>query len=499
MDHVPVFALFILVLPSSVLGSHLPQPVNLTMDSRYFVHLLSWQAGPESPEGLRYTVKVCSLCESWKTVEHCAKVKFPLRCNLTEVFSDPRETYYINITAILGNETSTPTSYDPFNPVKGTVLASPLLNVSPCNESLCVYLQSPSQRLDSLYMEFRYSLNVTSERGDSFPVNTRGLETVVLKDLAPGLRYCVSVGIKDHPADNSASTCASTTGAEQNFDLVIFVSLCLLVLMLLMCAPGLITSGTVCLKTQLPSVLSSFKSPYKVQVLVLPTVEFITCVSLETNPASITAEEEKDEETDQEKEDELVAYEKRHGCEQVACHEEHSEAVLAQVTPEIQHKDNSKPLTEFSTPESQIFQKEPVLAQHDWQLKPPKSTNSIISSLPIPLETKNHQNNLDILKVTRGENERQKEQDESEVNVNLFSLTLRGQREEQQEEVEEEKNLIHVQKIEPLVPLFSLKLGKTTTDEQPTVSQTSNRHFLSSEEDEDEEEEEDYSGYMKRN
>lgn len=46
------------------------------------------------------------------------------------------------------------------------VLELPSLRISPCNDSLCVYLQSPSELLLTAYMKFKYTLNVTSEKGN---------------------------------------------------------------------------------------------------------------------------------------------------------------------------------------------------------------------------------------------------------------------------------------------------------------------------------------------
>lgn len=50
-------------------------------------------------------------------VDSCETVHFPLRCNLTEVFSNLNDLYYVNVSAVLGNETSTPRSYPAFKPV----------------------------------------------------------------------------------------------------------------------------------------------------------------------------------------------------------------------------------------------------------------------------------------------------------------------------------------------------------------------------------------------
>lgn len=234
---------------------------------------------------------------------------------------------------------------------------------------------------------------------------------------------------------------------------------------------------------------SSFKSPYKVKVLKLSTDDVVRCVSLDTNQA--TDEEVKDDETDPEKEDEQVAYERRQGCEQFSSQEGVSEVMLDRGNSKTQYKSENNLFTESHTARSQNLQKGPELAQLDWH---PKSTTTIISTPSKPLESNNRLNNPDILTVTTGNTERPKEQEKSEVNVNLFSLTLRGQREEQQEETVEENNIIHLPKNEPLVPSCSLSRVKTTTDEQ-----TSNRYFLPSDEEEDEEEEEDYLGYMRRN
>ena len=80
---------------------------------------------------------------------------------------------------------------------------------------------------------------------------------------------------------------------------------------------------------------------------------------------------------------------------------------------------------------------------------------------------------------------------EGNINVNLFSLTLRGQIEE--EELEEE-TMGNMEIQELLVPSSPHREQKNTTDVKPTHS-SSDRHVTVSEE----EEEEEYSGYMKRN
>ncbi|KAL0183507.1 hypothetical protein M9458_019203, partial [Cirrhinus mrigala] len=50
-------------------------------------------------------------------VKECEKVTFPLQCNLTEAFSNVDETYYVSVSAALGNHTSPFSSCDPFKPI----------------------------------------------------------------------------------------------------------------------------------------------------------------------------------------------------------------------------------------------------------------------------------------------------------------------------------------------------------------------------------------------
>ncbi|TSM60582.1 Interferon alpha/beta receptor 2 [Bagarius yarrelli] len=164
----PVYTLLLLaaVPCSAVLCGHVPAPDNIEMNSRNFVHLLTWEVGPGSPAGVSYRVTYRSYNDGWRTVESCAQVRYPLLCNLTDVFSDVDKMYYINVTAVLGKNTSTPRSYHtPFRPVSDTEPEPPSLRLSPCNDSLCVYLQSPSQRLQKVYEKLDYTLNVTNEKG----------------------------------------------------------------------------------------------------------------------------------------------------------------------------------------------------------------------------------------------------------------------------------------------------------------------------------------------
>lgn len=55
--------------------------------------------------------------KSLMLVKGCEKVTSPLQCNLTEAFSDPSETYYTSVSAVLRNHTSPPAHCSPFRPI----------------------------------------------------------------------------------------------------------------------------------------------------------------------------------------------------------------------------------------------------------------------------------------------------------------------------------------------------------------------------------------------
>ncbi|XP_026792981.3 uncharacterized protein LOC113540598 [Pangasianodon hypophthalmus] len=502
MDHVST--LLMLIAPCSVLCGHVPAPVNLTMESHHFIHLLSWQAGPGSPAGLNYTVIFRSYSEGWKMVDRCEAVRDPLRCNLTDVFSDLEKTYYINVTAVSGNETSKPRSYSLFTPVSDTEPELPSLRVSACNDSLCVYLQSPSERLEAVYKKFPYTLNVTNEKGVQFLQNTIGLKTVDLK-VVPGLQYCVSVSIRNRSTANKPPVCASKPAAVNNMDAVISVFLCLLALVTVMIVGLLLLKRS--MKIHQPLVLSSFKPPYKVVLLRWPTVEFVKCVSLEPN---IYKDVQVSEEVDREKEDEEVAYEGRRGCEEIS---EESRSSLPS-SPESQYEHPCNPDTKTHTHVPGTFLKEhtaPDKITRHWEATTPQTTSQTLTAHLLPLKTPIQElkkNDLALLRHKRGDELREEEEEEEEEeeveeeeeeedsdNVNFFSLILGGQNSEQQEEKME-----NVKKVQPEVPLFVLQPPKPAMDIQPTYTENTTKRISYSEEEEEEdmEEEEAFSGYMIR-
>ncbi|KAF4109196.1 cytokine receptor family member b2 [Onychostoma macrolepis] len=286
----------------------LPAPVHLVLSSQYFVHLLSWKMGPGSPDGVHYTVSVHALNGGEVVVKECDKVAFPLQCNLTEAFSDVEDTYYVSVSAALGNRTSPSSFCDPFKPIYNTTFEPPLLTVTACNQSLCISLRAPAEKLYSIYNSFNfyYRLMVSSEDRAEIHVDTEGLKNVTLKDLPPGRRYCVNVSIINLSPPSRPAVCASIPERANVSDAIISVILCLLMLLLLMCTPRFV-SRCFCLKRDLPPVLSSFESRDK--VLLVTAGESINKLCEERN--SIEKLKTNREENDMEEEaEEVLKYER---------------------------------------------------------------------------------------------------------------------------------------------------------------------------------------------
>ncbi|XP_027008315.2 uncharacterized protein LOC113646308 isoform X2 [Tachysurus fulvidraco] len=480
-----------------------PAPENITMDSKNFVHLLKWEAGPGSPAGLHYSVIFRSYGNGWMTVDSCVEVRSPLLCNLTDVLSDPNLTYYINVTAFLGKETSAPQTCRPFRPFADTEPEPPSIRMSPCNDSLCVYLQSPSQRLEEVYRKFHYTFSVTNEKGvELFPVSIQGFDPLELK-VVPGWQYCVSiVKIDGRKPTHKTPVCSSKPAAVNNMDVEISVGVTVLVLGSVVIV-GLVTYRRH-LKTDPPLVLSSFNTPYKVQ-LFSPSVESLTSILLEPNTCRNV---QVTEEADQEKEDEEVTYERLRGCEEVECCEEISKETKSSLPmiPEVQFECNHETCTKTYSDGNVL--KEQTLAPDEirphWEVTSPSDSQILTTHhLPLKKQIPEHKKNNSILlryKTEDGHRQENEEKEDSD-NVNFFSLILGGQRFEQRDEAEEEEQIDDVLKMKPEVPLFVLEPSKPAMDLQPTTSSESTDKHISysdEEEDEDTEEEEEFSGYMMR-
>uniref|UniRef100_A0A672HVW6 Interferon alpha/beta receptor 2-like n=1 Tax=Salarias fasciatus TaxID=181472 RepID=A0A672HVW6_SALFA len=240
----------------------LPKPVNVTLVSEGFSHLVKWEPGAGTPAQAYYQVSITT--ERWVScdvVSGCERVQHQLLCNLTEAWSDPTQTYIILVRAALDQQASQPAYAPRFKPLDH--MDQPLLTVTHCRRDLCVDLQPPVERYRDVYDRLHYHLQIKSREWDEPPIKTQGLRGQTLKNLLPGRLYCVSVSfweiLEETKSNFSKPVCEfSAISTPEGF--WILASLVLLMVFVGIVASLLIFTGFICLRdTTLPSVLASIR------------------------------------------------------------------------------------------------------------------------------------------------------------------------------------------------------------------------------------------------
>ncbi|XP_060890423.1 interferon lambda receptor 1-like [Labrus mixtus] len=272
------------VLPAM---TELPPPVNLNLTSDHLIDMLRWGRGAGTPPGVSYSVSVILDTDtSWIPVPGCQTVQDPLVCNLTEVFSDPSKLYFTSVRAQLDTLTS-PTVYYSFGfqPNRDTFLAPPLLSIAPCGGKLCVHLKPPLQHLRHIYEQRTYRLRV-SHRDDTlqFFKDSVSLGDLVLEDVSPGRKYCVSVCVLELTNSDYGRQVCVFTPSFFNADVWVSAFVCVCVLCAVFTVALLVYAGFICLKRRpLPSVLTSIHHIEEVLVLAAPcTSSFAPLYNVET-------------------------------------------------------------------------------------------------------------------------------------------------------------------------------------------------------------------------
>ncbi|XP_019731222.1 interferon alpha/beta receptor 2-like isoform X2 [Hippocampus comes] len=244
--------------------SELPQPVNVEIISINFIHMLTWAPGPGTPADIYYQIGInTDVGTAWVPVTGCQHVQYPLVCNMTGAFSDPRQVYITQVTAKWRAEVSRPATHPGFQPIKDTHLDLPVVAVTPCGKNLCVDLLPPMRHLWEFYNSLSYQFRIESSGPSRAPFfqKTKSLNGTVLKNLAPGRRYCISIRISDRlvPRESNYSQqhCAVTPGIYTS-DSVTSAVLCVISIAAIVIVILLIYTGFLCLRNiRVPSVLVS--------------------------------------------------------------------------------------------------------------------------------------------------------------------------------------------------------------------------------------------------
>uniref|UniRef100_A0A4W5RBX0 Fibronectin type-III domain-containing protein n=1 Tax=Hucho hucho TaxID=62062 RepID=A0A4W5RBX0_9TELE len=227
----------------------LPAPINVTLSSSHFVHILMWYPGA-------CTTSRGRVGQTWEEVAGCEHVQSPLVCSLTKEFSDRNPTYYSQVFAV--TNTLVCPSVCPV-----AHLDPPLVSVRVCGSTLCLDLRPPVDGLRDVNNRFSYKLKIQSNSnrdGVTYFVDKVSLKGKTLKDLAPSREYCVSVSILCGPERRSRNSsysqphCTFTT-SKYTAGTCRSVVLCLLVMLSGLCTALLVHTGFICLKRPLPETL----------------------------------------------------------------------------------------------------------------------------------------------------------------------------------------------------------------------------------------------------
>ncbi|XP_065808428.1 uncharacterized protein, partial [Labrus bergylta] len=164
-------------------------------------------------------------------------------------------------------------------------LAPPLLSVAPCGGKLCVNLKPPWPHLRHIYEQRTYRVRV-SHRDDTlqFFKDSVSLGDLVLEDVSPGRKYCVSVCVLEFTNSDYGRQVCVITPSSFNADVWISAFVCVCVLCAAFTVALLVYAGFICLKRRpLPSVLTSIHHIEEVLVLAAPcTSSFAPLYNVET-------------------------------------------------------------------------------------------------------------------------------------------------------------------------------------------------------------------------
>ncbi|XP_070770627.1 interferon lambda receptor 1-like [Enoplosus armatus] len=484
--------------------SDLPQPVNVNLTSNHFRHMLTWEPGPGTPTGVSYQVTVhTETGTSWQPVDGCEHVQRPLVCNLTEAFLDQKQLYLTRVTARMRARASPPVTLQTFQPIKDTDLDLPLLTVTPCGSDLCVDLQPPMEHLRESYDSLQYKLRVKSSVDGDQVFDIKHLRKEVLKGLAHGRQYCVSVCFSEillpRKSNYSQPICAFLPGIY-TADPLISTVLCLLMVSGVVTVALLIGTGFICLiRRPLPPVLTSIRHIEEVLVVAPFTTSLSSLLNLEPTAPSSGGKRNSQASSDESDGESVTEssgrsrgggrggnYKLRVGTNLLSSSSSSSSSSSLPPEPGRQPGFSSNRRSVFSDP-----QPEPQLEP---QLSAETPSRAGLSQAPSS-DALSSDSRAGLVRHASDPCPPKEDKEAVEGDsqgVNLLTLTF-GRREE------EEESHVDVAEVEPSSAREgSIGAAPSQTWDTKAVAIETVSHSVSDEEEEEEEEEEDHSGYMGR-
>nr|XP_029483956.1 uncharacterized protein LOC115105729 [Oncorhynchus nerka]XP_029484042.1 uncharacterized protein LOC115105729 [Oncorhynchus nerka]XP_029484119.1 uncharacterized protein LOC115105729 [Oncorhynchus nerka]XP_029484205.1 uncharacterized protein LOC115105729 [Oncorhynchus nerka] len=294
----------------------LPAPVNVSIESLNFHHVLRWSAGPGTPPGTVYKII--------RRGNHRQQV--PHQTNVTSHRLDlkfPKEEYTFCVSAF-HNLSESPVVETTFTPFTQTVIGSPILSLDGCGN--CLEINITLLEIETIKKVYGKSLSFDiywKRAGETKPQMTQTTHLAyMLENLEVGMVYCVRVYTRIITNLNTRSSgwkCAYTSVLEPNRvpAVVAGVSVVLIVsgVGLMVLTFGLFYTGFLCkLKTHQPRGLTALvEGHFLIPERTIPDLVSISSATEEQGKArrskthhdrenSNQAGEEEEEEDDEEEE-----------------------------------------------------------------------------------------------------------------------------------------------------------------------------------------------------
>ncbi|XP_076602980.1 cytokine receptor family member b1 [Chaetodon auriga] len=489
-----------------------PAPVNVSIHSVNFHHVLRWDPGPGTPPGTQYQVFRVKKRKLKKLAESAAT-------SVQLYLKKPHELYILTVLASHNQSQSAESPTVDFTPYEDTIIDPPKVSLAGCGNCIHINISLPeagrSSGVDDIHGFYGPEYNVVCQKRDGTTVVSDLTEnrSFTLENLQEGTEYCVQVETKlrhNKHTEPSALMCTFTSIVEPSRGPVVLGAVAALLIVVI---GGLMTSmfclyytGFICkLKGTLPRVLmvalgqSYTLTPERTipdRISISPEMDAQRKHNNPTAPQPATNSEEEEEEDEEEEEEGMHLYVDR----------------AAELSSGKSSSENPGEVsgTSAASGDCGSFTEEAEGPDEDEA----NAEGAEVSFNPEMSQT-------GVQEHATGEVEEEEEEEEvfdCSGNVNLFSVTLAAlaaceEEEEEEEEQDTRDSLTDFLKLSDLEPLLH-RDSQTKSDDHRTEDFTSTGYegrradasfgYLRTydgetqqEETQEEEEVEEFSGYMR--
>ncbi|KAJ8350890.1 hypothetical protein SKAU_G00260200 [Synaphobranchus kaupii] len=173
----------------------LPAPVNVTIESLNFEHILRWTAGPGTPPGTAYKIKYSCHGKRLRLQPSFLNSSVTV-LNLTRTFRKPTKDYAVHVQALNGGMES-PWSSKLFCPYRDTILGPPQVSVTGHGDRLLLNITLPRGRapetIEKIYHKFRFFIFWKKAGESQEQTDTAAQSEHAINNLHRGVEYCVRV------------------------------------------------------------------------------------------------------------------------------------------------------------------------------------------------------------------------------------------------------------------------------------------------------------------